>query len=105
MTFDFHPDARREFHEAVHWYENHSLFAGDRFVKAVRESIEQIMLDPDRYQNLDDELYGFSLHVFRLKVFPYRLYYTHENEENMIRIFAVMHEKRKPDYWHHRLQK
>ncbi len=69
MTFDFHPDARKEFHEASHWYEDRSIFAGDRFVKAVRESIEQIMLDPERYQNL-----GSNLHVFRLKVVPYRLY-------------------------------
>lgn len=99
MTFDFHPGAREEFHEAAHWYEDRSIFAGDRFVKAVRESIDQIMLDPARYQNL-----GHGLNVFRLKVFPYRLYYTHEEEADLIRIFAVMHEKRKPDYWHHRLQ-
>ena len=99
MTFDFHPDARKEFHEAAHWYEDRSIFAGDRFVKAVRESIEQIMLDPDSYKHLDN-----GLHVFRLKVFPYRLYYTHEEHMSMIRIFAVMHEKRKPDYWHYRLQ-
>jgi len=98
MTFDFHPDARSEFQEAAHWYEDRSIFAGDRFVKAVRHSIEQIMVDPSRYQKLDE-----GIHVFRLKVFPYRLYYTHEEHIDVIRIFAVMHEKRKPDYWRHRL--
>ena len=104
MTFDFHPDARREFHEAVHLYEGRSLFAGDRFVKAVRESIEQIMLDSDRSQNLNDDLYFFRFHIIRLKVFPYRLYYAPLEQTNMIRIFAVMHIRRKPDYWHHHLQ-
>jgi hypothetical protein len=36
MTCDFHPEAREEFHDAAHWYENRSLFAGDRFVSVVR---------------------------------------------------------------------
>jgi hypothetical protein len=36
MTFGFHPEAREEFHDAAHWYENRSLFAGDRFVSLVR---------------------------------------------------------------------
>lgn len=98
MTFDFHPEARDEFQDAAHWYEDHSIFAGDRFVKAVREAITDIMLDPLRYQSFRD-----GTHVFRLKTFPYRLYYTFEQDLALVRIFAVMHEKRRPGYWHERL--
>lgn len=98
MTFDFHPEARDEIQDAAHWYEDHSVFAGDRFVKAVREAIAEIMLDPLRYQSFSD-----GIHVFRLKTFPYRLYYTFEQDQALVRVFAVMHEKRRPGYWHERL--
>lgn len=100
MNFDFHPDAREEFREAAHWYEDRSIFAGDRFVKAVRAAIGQIMLDPARHQSLDQ-----GIRVFRLKVFPYRVYYVHEEQADLIRVYAVMHEKRQPDYWRDRLGK
>lgn len=99
MTFDFHPEARQEFEAAVNWYEDRSVFAGVRFIKAVREAIDQIMQDPDRHQSFSD-----GTHVFRLKTFPYRLYYTHETEVGVVRVFAVMHEKRKPDYWRTRTE-
>ncbi|HEY1083756.1 MAG TPA: type II toxin-antitoxin system RelE/ParE family toxin [Prosthecobacter sp.] len=98
MIFDFHPEAGDEFREAVDWYEGRSIFAGGRFVKAVKGAIEQIMQDPERYQT-----FGDGTHVFRLKTFPYRFYYTYEAEPDLIRIFAVMHEKRRPDYWRERL--
>jgi hypothetical protein len=39
MTFDFHPEAREEFHDAAHWYEDRSLDAGDRLVSVVRAAI------------------------------------------------------------------
>jgi hypothetical protein len=29
MTFDFHPEAREEFRDASHWYEDRSILAGD----------------------------------------------------------------------------
>lgn len=99
MNFEFHPEALEEFHEAAVWYEDRSIFAGERFVKAVRHAIDQIMRDPAMYQSLSD-----GTQVFRLKTFPFRMYYVFETEEEMVRIHAVMHEKRRPDYWHHRLR-
>lgn len=98
MTFDFHPEASEEFREAVDWYAERSIFASERFLKAVKDAIEKIMQDPECHQALGD-----GTHVFRLKTFPYRLYYAYEAELDLVRIFAVMHEKRRPDYWRERL--
>jgi plasmid stabilization system protein ParE len=62
MTFDFHPEAREEFHDASHWYEDRSIFAGDRFVNAVRAAVTSILADPLRYQVVDE-----GIRVCRLK--------------------------------------
>lgn len=100
MRLEFHPEAREEFHDAANWYEERSIFAGDRFVKAMRLAVDSIMEDPPRYQHLGD-----GIHVFRLKKFPFRIYYSHEIETGVLLVHAVMHEKRRPDYWRSRLGK
>ena len=98
MTFDFHPEARAEFHDAAHWYEDRSIFAGDRFLFAVRSAVKSILADPVRYQPVGD-----GIRVFRLKKYPFRLYYTFDEEAQFVCIYAVMHEKRRPDYWRDRV--
>jgi len=98
MTFDFHPEAREEFHDAAHWYEERSLYAGDRFVSVVRAGVNAILADPLRYQAV-----GEGVRVFRLKKFPFRLYYSFDEAAQFVCIYAVMHEKRRPDYWRERL--
>lgn len=99
MTFDFHPEAREEFHDAAHRYEDGSLYAGDRFVSVVRAAVNAIVADPLRYQPVGD-----GLRVFRLKKFPFRLYYSFDEAAQFVCIYAVMHEKRRPDYWRQRLR-
>ena len=98
MTFDFHPEAREEFHDASHWYEDRSIFAGNRFVNAVRAAVNTILADPLRYQSVDD-----GIRVCRLKKFPFRLYYSFDAGADFVCIYAVMHEKRRPDYWRGRV--
>lgn len=97
MTFDFHPEARAEFQDAAHWYEDRSLFAGDCFVAVVRAAVDVIMADPLRYQ--PD---GEGIRVFRLKKFPFKLYYSFDEGMQFVCIYAVMHEKRRPEYWRQR---
>lgn len=98
MTFDFHPEAREEFRDASHWYEDRSIFAGDRFVNAVRAAVNNILADPLRYQLVDD-----GIRICRLKKFPFRLYYSFDEAAQFVCIYAVMHEKRRPDYWRNRV--
>lgn len=98
MTFEFHPEARDEFHDAAHWYEERSLYAGDRFMAAVRVGIHEVISNPTRYQPVDGDV-----RVFRLKKYPFRLYYTYDEVRQLVCIYSVMHEKRRPDYWRKRL--
>lgn len=98
MTFEFHPDASAEFHDAAHWYEDRSLYAGDRFVQAVRVAVNDILADPRRFPPA-----GEGIQVYRLKKFPFRLYYSFDADASSVCIYAVMHEKRRPDYWRGRI--
>jgi toxin ParE1/3/4 len=99
MTFDFHPEAREEFRDAAHWYENRSIYAGDRFVRAVGVAVNAILADPLRYQPVDH-----GIRVYRLKKFPFRLYYSFDEEADSVCIYALMHEKRRSDYWRGRVE-
>ena len=101
MTFEFHPEASAEFHDATHWYEDRSLFAGDRFVQAMRAAVDDIIADPRRYPPAGEE----SIQVYRLKKFPFRVYYSFDPDGPSVFIYAVMHEKRRPDYWRARIPK
>jgi toxin ParE1/3/4 len=98
MNFEFHPEARDEFLDAAHWYEERSLLAGDRFVSVVRAAVESILADPNRFQPVNG-----AIRVFRLKKFPFKLYYGFDEAAQVVCIYAVMHEKRRPDYWRHRI--
>ena len=98
MTLDFHPAAEEEFEEAALWYGDRGFTLGDRFVEAIHAATEEILSDPSRYQSLDRDI-----RVYRLKRFPYRIYYTYLPLLQLVRIYAVMHEKRRPDYWRKRL--
>ena len=94
MTFEFHPEARAEFLDATHYYEARSYLAGDRFVAAVRMAVDNILTDPQRWP-----MAGGNTRVIPLKKFPFRLYFSWDQNSQIVLILAVMHEKRRPDYW------
>nr|VFK20189.1 MAG: ParE toxin of type II toxin-antitoxin system, parDE [Candidatus Kentron sp. LPFa] len=95
-TVHFNPDARAEFLEAVKYYEAHQPGLGRRFRLAVESELVRIREMP----------LGFRvLHApFRrclIRKFPYAIIYSIEPE--FISVIAVAHTKRKPGYWHERL--
>lgn len=98
MTFDWHPGALQEFEEAGLWYEEQRRRLGVEFSDAVVLAIESILLDPGRFQPVGD-----GVRLFRLRRFPYHLYYLPDDARHHVRIMAVMHNRRRPDYWRDRL--
>lgn len=96
MNFVFNQAALIEYRESAEWYQRRSIFAGTRFIQEVETAIQAICHDPERYQPVGD-----GIRVFRLKRFPFKLYYLHEPD--LITIYAVMHDRRKPDTWRDRL--
>jgi len=98
MTHDFHPGAEQEYCEAATWYESQSSGLGTTFIAAVDAAIETISRDPERFQRA-----GGGVHVFRLKRFPYYLYYSFNPARGHLRFYGVVHHRRRPNYWRKRI--
>jgi len=91
----FDPDARREFLEAVRFYEDRRLGLGLSFRQLIEAGLQQISEAPFRYRVIRAPFRRYVL----LK-FPYSIIYTIEPDH--LRVIAVAHNKRKPGYWQSR---
>jgi toxin ParE1/3/4 len=90
--YSFHPLAESELLDAARFYEGRSTGLGRSFLAAIRQAIEQILASPESSPAVRD-----GLRRMALPRFPYSLIY--DVERGSIRIFAVMHQKRRPSYW------
>ena len=66
------------------------------FLAEIRRCIKRILTNPEIGRLLDDEVRRKTLHRF-----PYSLLYVQESSR--ITILAVVHQKRRPNYWRDRL--
>jgi toxin ParE1/3/4 len=97
--YSYHRLAAQEFLDAATWYGSRDRAVGSGFVEEVDRAIAQILEHPEASPVLHPE--GVRRKV--LQRFPYGLYYVVSGER--IRIVAVGHHKRRPDYWMRRLRK
>lgn len=98
MTFEFHPDALQEYHEAGRWYGEQRHLLGVEFTRAIEAAIAEILRDPQRFQPA-----GQSIRIYRLKRFPYYIFFKCSTRPDHVRIVALSHRKRRPDYWRDRV--
>jgi toxin ParE1/3/4 len=96
MTFEFHPDARIEFIEAVAFYEESREGLGLRLSREVYATINRIIGGPTAWPRISEN----TRRCFTRR-FPYGVVY--EIREDDILIIAVAHQSRKPGYWKERL--
>jgi len=97
MMFRFHTEARNEFFETVAYYERQEPGLGPDFYDEVMEAIRNIVEFPESWQRLDGDIGRCLTHRF-----PYGIIYS--IEPKYVLILAVMHLRRAPGYWKHRLQ-
>lgn len=92
----FGAEARQEFLRAVRWY---AMEAGathaSRFEEEVRTAVARLSENPNLGAETTYGLRRYSLHRY-----PYTLFYRAEPQ--MLRIIAVAHQSRHPDYWSER---
>jgi toxin ParE1/3/4 len=85
--------ADRELTEAILYYENQSPGLGERLLEEVELGVAFLL----RYPEAAPKVLG-SVRRFVLPTFPYYLLYKPLPSKG-IRILAVAHQKRQPDYW------
>ena len=95
MRHVFHPEAGREFEEAVQYYQPRGRKLGARFAGEVRAAIQKLVENPERWRVLEADV-----RRCRVRVFPYSVLYS--IEPDFILILAIAHHKRAPGYWRSR---
>lgn len=96
MRYDFHPEARVEYLEAVAFYEDRQPGLGARFTLDVEGAIQRIVDAPARWRKIDGDIRRCLT-----RSFPYGVLYS--VEAGYVLILAVMHHSRRPGYWRNRL--
>lgn len=95
MTFSFHPEAEKEFLEAINYYEDRERGLGYDFSIEVFATIQNIVIYPTAWPAVEEGVRRCLVHRF-----PYGVIYSIEQEE--IFVLAVMYLRRHPGYWKNR---
>lgn len=70
-TFVLHPLTCQDYDEAYGWYEEKQKGLGERFIKSVRQKIEQIAVHPETYSSKSNKKFRET----RVNFFPYLIVY------------------------------
>jgi toxin ParE1/3/4 len=89
-----HRSAAAEIRAAARWYRARSPTAAAAFLAAVETAIAAIVEHPEAWPRRDER---GAVRAFVLDRFPFSIVYRIRPAE--IRILAVAHAKRAPDYW------
>lgn len=92
MKYSFHPDAEKEFGEAIDYYEECEAGLGYDFSVEVFAAIQNITAYPTACPSVEDDIRRCLI-----KRFPFGIIYS--VEKSGIFILAIMHLRRHPDYW------
>jgi toxin ParE1/3/4 len=94
MSFRFHPEAYDEFLVAASWYEDQEVGLGDDFVSEINRAVATIVSDPLRFPVIDG-----PDRVFRVRRFPYSIFYRYDPVTASVLISTVFHQRRRPGIW------
>ena len=89
---EFHPAARKEFLDALRYYQEKAQ-VGSALEEEVSRTVDMILTYPESSPIVTAE--GARRRPVRR--FPYSLYYLVKS--NLISILAVAHQSRRPGYW------
>ena len=95
MRLIYHPEAEAELIAAAQFYEGRVPTLGAEFLEAIDTGAAVILQDPRRWRAVEGEIRGYILS--RL---PYAIYYRVLPDE--VRVLAIKHHRRHPDYWRSR---
>jgi plasmid stabilization system protein ParE len=94
-------EALDEMGEAAEWYENRRSGLGDRFLAEADLALAAIGSRPASFRRLATPSGDLVLRRAFLDGFPYAVVFQEMQDE--VRILALAHVRRRPDYWLYRL--
>ena len=95
MSFSFHPEAEEELRAAIDYYEDREAGLGYDFSLEVFTAIQNIIAQPNAWPVMEDDVRRCLVNRF-----PFGVLYS--LEPTTVFVVAVMHQRRRPDYWRSR---
>jgi toxin ParE1/3/4 len=95
-----HNLAKSEIREAADWYGHQRPDLDRQFLAEVREALEAIEADFQRFAKLETIGPRTTFRRALLDTFPY--FVVFRVLENEVFVYAVAHTSRRPNYWRHR---
>ena len=89
--------AQKDLDDAFRWYEEQDSGLGKDFIRCVDAKIANLSRNPLYFQVVKNENVRRAL----VSRFPFSIYFV--NEEELISIFAILHQRRSPDFWESRI--
>lgn len=84
--------------DAMLWYENQKMGLGLDFLEEFERALEIICIRPKSIALKYKSIRRINLHKF-----PFSLFYTFEENQNLVVVWAVLHQSRNPRTWEQRL--
>jgi toxin ParE1/3/4 len=97
VRVELHPEAEAEFAAEVEYYEARQSGLGQRFYRTVIKCIEWIAENPVSSR--------LRKNYRRVNLRTFRFYVAYAVEGDLIRVLAIAHVARKPEYWKSRMKK
>lgn len=89
--------AQEDLDDAFKWYEEQVLGLGKEFIRCVDAKISEIKRYPLHHQIVHSDQVRRAL----TNRFPFSIYFV--NEEEIITIFAIVHQSRSLEFWKSRI--
>ena len=96
IDVDFHPEARKEYLDAIAWYLTHSKSIARAFQQEIHLALDRIQRGPTQWPTFERHV-----HWIRLDRFPYVIYFEILTAD-AVQVLAVAHANRRPGYWRNR---
>ena len=99
MKYAFTKTARLEIREVIPFYARERRSLGVDFIEELHRSLILLLDNPRLGQRVSE-----TLRQMRLRKFPYVLIYAIDDENDLIQISVVCHQRRQPGYWRNRVE-
>jgi len=86
-------NAQQDLDDAYRWYQEQNHGLGQEFVRCVDAKLSEISRNPLHYQ----VVFNKRVHRALTNRFPFSIYFV--NEEEIITVFAILHQRRHPESW------
>lgn len=87
-------DAENDLDESFIWYEIQRVGLGNLFYKSVNQSINTILKNPRSFQKVHK-----NIRKILTKKVPYCIYYFINENQNAIKVIAIIHSRRFSKVW------